>query len=850
MSYSVSSLFPSPSAPLPLAKVPDEDLSGVDWDQVETLKQTLLDNLHYIQGKDEQFATIHDYYMALAHSVRQCLTQRRIQTEKTYLQQDVRTVYYLSAEFLMGRYLGNNLINLGLYRSMQQVVAAMGFSLEELLEREEEPGLGNGGLGRLAACFLDSLATLSIPAMGYGIRYEFGIFRQAICDGWQVEIPDKWLGFGNPWEIARPDYRVTVNFGGHTESYVDAAGRSRVHWIPRHTVLGIPYDTPISGYSTATVNILRLWKSEASEDFNLSAFNAGDYFGAVSNKMIAENISKVLYPKDDTPQGRSLRLQQQYFFVSCALQDIIRLHLRSHPDLSTLQAKAAIQLNDTHPAIAIAELMRLLLDEHDMEWAEAWSITQKTFGYTNHTLLPEALEKWPVELFQHLLPRHLELIYEINHHFLQQVRDRYPGDDQRVRRMSLIEESSIKNIRMAHLACVGSHHINGVAALHTELLKQELLRDFYELCPEKFTNKTNGITPRRWLLLGNPHLSQLILDTIGSNWITNLNDLRQLESFVHNHDFCDRWHQVKTINKQILAAEISKTLAIDVNPHSLFDIQVKRIHEYKRQLLNVLHIVTLYNRIKLNPSLPMVPRTFILGGKAAPGYERAKLIIKLINAVAKVVNHDPVVDGRLRIVFLPNFNVSMGQQVYAAADLSEQISTAGKEASGTGNMKFSLNGAVTIGTLDGANVEIREEVGAENFFLFGLTTDQVIALRSSGYKPWFYYDNNPELKRVFDNLASGTFSPDNANQYMPLLDSLLCDDPYMVMADYQSYIDCQDQVSQAYAQQQHWIQRSILNTARMGKFSSDRTIQDYCREIWDVHPVSVPLADPIDCPLD
>ena len=818
----------------------EDDRTGMS-DQ--TLMRAFADNLYYVQGKDEFFATPHDYYMAIAHSIRDRLTQRRIQTAKVYAQKDVKTVYYLSAEFLMGRYLGNSLINLGIYERVRQVLAKVGLDLDELLEREDEPGLGNGGLGRLAACFLDSLATLEIPAVGYGIRYEFGIFNQLIQNGWQVEMPDKWLSFGNPWEIPRPEYRVEVKFGGYTQAYTDEQGRYRVRWNPVQTVLGVPYDTPVPGYNNNTVNSLRLWKAEASEEFDLEAFNAGNYDHAVADKLYSENISKVLYPNDNTPQGRELRLQQQYFFVSCALQDIIRLHWRDSDSLDTLHEKAAIQLNDTHPAIAVAELMRLLVDEHEMPWDQAWEITQKTLAYTNHTLLPEALERWSVDVFRRLLPRHLEIIYEINHRFLEEVRERYPSDGAKLARLSIIEEGGEKKVRMAHLACVGSHSVNGVAALHTELLKDTVLKDFYELWPEKINNKTNGITPRRWLLLSNPKLAELITSKIGDGWLTHLEDLKQLEAYVDDAEFRDRWHQIKQDNKQELAAYIREHNGIEVDVNSLFDIQVKRIHEYKRQLLNVLYVITLYNRIKRDPNIDILPRTFIFGGKAAPGYYRAKLIIKLINSVAAVVNNDPDVRDRLKVVFLANFCASLGQKVYPAADLSEQISMAGKEASGTGNMKFTLNGSLIIGTLDGANIEIREEVGEENFFLFGFKAQEVSALKTWGYNPQEYYNNNAQLREVIDRIASGHFSPENIDLFKPIVDSLLYKDEYLLLADYQSYIDCQEQVSQAYHDQENWTKMSILNSARMGKFSSDRTISQYCTDIWKVEPVKIELEE-------
>ncbi len=814
----------------------EDDRTGLS---VDTLKRAFEDNLFYIQGKYNAIASNHDFYMALAYTMRDRLLQRWLKTLETYTEQNVKYVYYLSAEFLMGRHLGNSLINLEIYESVRDAVKAAGQDLEDLLEQEPDPGLGNGGLGRLAACFLDSLATLKIPSMGYGIRYEFGIFNQSIQDGWQVEIPDKWLRGGNPWEIVRYDGTVDVKFGGYTETYHDDKGREHVRWIPSQTVIGIPHDTPVPGYDTNTVNTLRLWKSEAGEDFNFQAFNAGDYDGAVSSKMRSETISKVLYPNDNTPQGRQLRLEQQFFFVSCSLQDIIRRHLALNKSLENLCEHAAIQLNDTHPAISIAELMRLLVDVHDLDWDVAWRITQKTLAYTNHTLMPEALEKWGVNLFGTLLPRHLQIIYEINQRFLADVQTWYPGDEHLLRSLSLIEEGSENQVRMANLACVGSHAINGVAALHTELLKKDVLKDFFKLFPEKFNNKTNGVTPRRWMLLSNPRLCALISEKIGDGWLTHMEDLRQLEQFIGDQNFCDRWREIKRANKQDLADYIFKCTGIEVSVDSLFDIQVKRIHEYKRQHLAIMQVIALYNHIKKNPDMEVVPRTFIFGGKAAPGYVMAKLIIKLINAVANVVNRDPAVRGRLKVVFLPNFSASQGQVIYPAADLSEQISTAGKEASGTGNMKFMMNGACTIGTLDGANVEIREEVGEENFFLFGLTTEEVYAKKAHGYNPMEYMSS--ELSEVIERIASGHFSGGNTELFKPLLDSLIHHDTYMLFADFQSYVDCQVKVSHTYQDQNHWTKMTILNVARSGKFSSDRTIAEYCRDIWNVQPVEIEL---------
>ncbi len=825
------------TAPMqPVIQVED-DRTGTS---VETLTRAFQDNLLYIQGKYKAIATANDFYMALAYTMRDRLLHRWLRTLETYEAQNVKSVYYLSAEFLMGRHLGNALINLELYENVRQAVQDSGLNLDEILETEPDPGLGNGGLGRLAACFLDSLATLELPAMGYGIRYEFGIFNQAIQNGWQVEIPDKWLKGGNPWEVPRYDEVVEVKFGGHTEIYHDDKGRAHTRWIPSQTVIGTPFDTPVPGYDTNTVNTLRLWKAEAGEDFNFQAFNSGDYDGAVSSKMRSETISKVLYPNDNTPQGRQLRLEQQFFFVSCSLQDIIRRHLSRGNSLENLGDKAAVQLNDTHPAISIAELMRLLVDEHDMFWDTAWRVTQRVFAYTNHTLMPEALERWAVSLFANLLPRHLEIIYEINHRFLNDVMTWYPEDPALLSRISLVEEGAEKKIRMAHLATVGSHAVNGVAALHTELLKSDVLKDFYHLFPDKFLNMTNGVTPRRWVLLSNPGLSSLISDRIGSKvWLKDMTKLRALEQFVEDGEFREQWWHIKRANKARLAQFIEKNYCLDINVDSMFDIQVKRIHEYKRQLLAVLHVISLYQRLKANPSLDVTPRTFIFGGKAAPGYFMAKLIIKLINAVSNVVNRDPDLRGRLRMIFLANFSASQGQLIYPAADLSEQISTAGKEASGTGNMKFAMNGALTIGTLDGANIEIREEVGAENFFLFGLTADEVAAKKAAGYNPYAIYQENEDLHHVIDRIAMGYFSPGEPDLFKPLVDSLLYRDEYMLFADYQSYIDCQEQAGLAYGDRDRWVRMAMLNVARMGKFSSDRTIAEYAAKIWEVAPVTV-----------
>ena len=811
---------------------------------IEALKEGFQDHLLYSQGRPLELATASDMYMALAYTVRDRLQHRWIRSVETFLKGSTRIVSYLSAEFLVGPQLANNLLNLGIYENVKEAYESAGLDWGELLEQEPEPGLGNGGLGRLAACFLDSLSTLQIPTIGYGIRYEFGIFQQVIRSGWQEELTDKWLFMGNPWEIAHPDVSYKVNFGGHTEPHYDGKGLYRVRWVPDFAVRGVAHNTPIMGFRVNTCNTLRLWKAEASESFDFQAFNRGDYYGAVEDKVTSETVSKVLYPNDEPLEGKKLRLAQQYFFVSCSLQDMLRIHLHLHGQVNNFHETFAVQLNDTHPALAVAELMRLLVDEHNLNWDAAWFVTTNTFGYTNHTLLPEALEKWPLALLGSLLPRHLEIIFEINGRFLDEVRENYPEDNARLARLSLIDESGERYVRMANLACVGSHAINGVAGLHTELLKKDVLRDFYEIYPEKFSNKTNGVTPRRFMALINPELAKLITDKIGDSWITNMEHLRQIEKCAGDAEFRGAWRQVKLHNKINLAAHILQRTGIAVDPDTLFDIQAKRIHEYKRQYLNVLHIITLYNRIKTNPGVVLTPRTFIFGGKAAPGYFMAKLIIKLINSVAEVINNDDAVNDRLKVVFYPDFNVKQAQWIYPAADLSEQISTAGKEASGTGNMKFSMNGALTIGTLDGANVEIREEVGAENFFLFGLTADEVFEAKSTGYNPRQYYESNGELRQAIDLISSGYFSSSDTALFKPLVDSLLYHDEYMLLADYQSYIDCQDRVSQVYRDQDVWTGMSILNTARMGKFSSDRTIKQYCDEIWRVSAVPVDLEDP------
>jgi starch phosphorylase len=798
------------------------------------------DNLHYGQAVPSRYATRHDWYMALAMAVRDRLLERYLKTIDAVLESRAKVVAYLSAEFLMGPHLGNNLINLGIRDAAAQAVSSLGQNLDELLEEEEEPGLGNGGLGRLAACYMDSLATLGVPAIGYGIRYEFGIFDQAIQQGWQVEKTDKWLRLGNPWEIPRPERDAyDVGFGGRTEHFVDADGRSRVRWVPERSVKGIAYDTPVSGFRSPTANLLRLWKAEATDSFDFDAFNTGDYYGAVEEKVQSETITKVLYPNDEPEAGKQLRLAQQFFFVSCSLQDMIRLLRVAGRPLTDFSSCWAVQLNDTHPAIAIAELMRLLVDEHGLDWDAAWALTERSCAYTNHTLLAEALERWPVELFGKLLPRHLEIIYEINRRFLESVRRRVPGDDELVRRVSLIDESGGRYVRMAHVASVGSHAVNGVAALHSDLLRTTVLRDFYALSPEKFLNITNGVTPRRWIALSNPGLAGLLTRRIGDGWMSNLEaEVARIEPLATDPDFREEWRLVKAANKRGLASLIRQRTGVTVDPESLFDVQVKRIHEYKRQHLNVLYLITAYNRIARGKAGAGPPRTVIFGGKAAPGYRMAKLIIRLIHGVADVINNDPRVSPLLKVVFFPDFNVKNAHHVYPAAELSEQISTAGKEASGTGNMKFAMNGALTIGTLDGANIEIREAVGPDNFFLFGLTAAEVAAAKSAGYCPGTIYESNLELHEAIELIDAGEFSNGDRDLFRPLVESLLVRDEYLLFADYQAYVDCQQRVGDAYLDRQHWTRMSILNCARVGRFSSDRSVREYCRQIWNVEPVA------------
>jgi starch phosphorylase len=806
---------------------------------VKAFVQRALDNLWYTHGQAVQSASEQDVYTAVSYTVRDYLIARWQKTTRAHYEANPKFVYYLSAEYLLGKQLSQNLLYTETTDVAREALAAHDRDLDDYLELDVEPGLGNGGLGRLAACFIDSLATLDIPAVGYGIRYEFGIFKQTFENGWQVEKPDEWVLYGNPWEFPQSDDMVDVGFWGHTEQYRDDTGHVRMRWVPKHKVLGEPCTTLVPGYGTKTVNILRLWRARASEEFDFQLFDVGDYARAVEQKVYSENISKVLYPNDVTPQGKQLRLQQQYFFVACSLRDIIRRFFIRNNDWDQFPDKVAIQLNDTHPVVAIPELMRILIDEYQIDWDRAWEITRSTFAYTCHTLLPEALEKWPVNLLGSLLPRHLEIIYEINHRFLQGVGRRFPHDKGRAARMSLIEESPMRQVRMANLAAVGSAAINGVAGLQSRLLRERTLRDFAELWPDRFQNKTNGVTPRRFMCLANPRLSNLITATISNGWIGNLDQLKKLEPHADDATFRRAWREVKQRNKQGLAELMQRRTGVELTVDSLFDVLVKRLHEYKRQLLKTLHIIWLYQRIQADPNIDLVPRTFLFGAKAAPGYYMAKRIIKLIHNVAGVVNNDSSVGGRLKVVFPENFNVSLAEKIYPAADISEQISLAGKEASGTGNMKFALNGAVTVGTLDGANIEIRECVGEENFFLFGLTAEEVFAAKQRGYNPRQPYHENPELKAVIDAIAAGRFSNGDRELFRPIVDSLLHRDEYMLLADFATYVDCCERAASAYRDQDAWTRMSILNTARCGFFSSDRTIREYCEHIWHAKPVKV-----------
>ncbi|MCP4752022.1 MAG: glycogen/starch/alpha-glucan phosphorylase [Proteobacteria bacterium] len=809
-------------------------------EKVEHFKKAFERHMALTIAHDLDNSSALDKYTALAYSVRDKMIAKWIRTQETYYQINPKRIYYFSLEFLLGRTLGNAVLNLDLDDVVKEAMEDLGYTMEELTEIEWDAGLGNGGLGRLAACFLDSMATLELPAYGFGIRYEYGMFKQSIENLQQRESPDNWLRYGNPWEFTRAQDIQIVQFYGHTHSYQDHDGRWHTRWLDTDDVVALAYDIPIPGYNTNTVNSLKLWSAKSSREFNLQSFNTGDYIGAIVDKHQSEILSKVLYPNDASFQGKELRLKQQYFMVSASLQNIMVRLERCGDEITRLPEKVVIQLNDTHPSIAIPELMRILLDEHNMDWGKAWEITTGTFAYTNHTVLPEALEKWPVALMEKLLPRHLEIIYEINHRFLDAVAIAYPGDFERRQRMSIVEESNPRNIRMAHLAIVGSFSVNGVAELHSRLLRENLFHEFYELFPEKFNNKTNGITPRRWLKKANPKLSDLITRKIGTGWVKNLEKLRELEAFAEDEEFIAEWQTVKTENKRQLAGIIYRDCGVRVNLDSIFDVQVKRIHEYKRQLLNLLHVVTLYNRIKTGRIENVVPRTVIFGGKAAPGYQRAKDIIQLINSVANLVNRDRTIEDQLKVVFLPNYGVSQAEKIFPGSDLSEQISTAGMEASGTGNMKFALNGALTIGTLDGANIEIMEEVGRENIFIFGKTEAELAELRRSGYDPREFYEGNRELRQVMNQIRDGYFSSSEPSFFKPIFDMLVNGgDYYFNLADYESYIDCQDQVATAYRNRIKWYEMAVLNVARMSKFSSDRVIQEYAGKIWNVQPCPV-----------
>lgn len=843
------------TAMAPALKPEDEGKEYFFGLDAESIRKALLTHLEFTLAElPKQVDSQWEPYLSLALTVRDRLIERWGRTQDAYYANDAKRVYYMSLEFLMGRALVNSLINLGIDDETAKAVRELGYDLEELADAEWDAGLGNGGLGRLAACFLDSLATLELPAYGYGIRYEYGLFHQRIVNGHQVEVPDAWLRYGNPWEIPRPNDFFQVKFYGRVKQYTNEHGRLTIDWTDTEDVLALPYDTPIPGYKNGATNTLRLWSAKATDEFDLSYFNRGDYEGAVDAKSRSENITKVLYPNDNIFEGRELRLKQEYFFVSATLQDIIRRYKKRWkmfdeqkglPVFARFAEKNAIQLNDSHPSVAIPELMRILVDVEQLDWDTAWEITTKTFGYTNHTVLPEALERWVVELFGRVLPRHLQIIYEINERFLNKVRERFPGDNERYRRMSIIEEGPEKRVRMANLAIVGSHAVNGVAAIHTEILKTDVFRDFYEMWPQKFTNKTNGISQRRWLKSSNPELSGLITEAIGGGWVTDLFQLKRLAGLASDAEFGERWRAAKRVNKLRLMEIIEEQYrhrgeTITINPDSLFDCQVKRIHEYKRQLLNALHVITLYNRIKDNPNGEHVPRTIIFGGKAAPGYSMAKLIIKLINAIGERVNNDKDIKALLRVVFLADYRVSLAERIFPAAELSEQISTAGTEASGTSNMKFALNGAVTIGTMDGANIEIREEVGDDNIFIFGLTTQEVNELKPH-YNPWHYYQENAELRRAIDQIHNGFFSPEDPNLFQGIFETLLGSghDNYLVLADYASYINCQERVGESYRRPVEWTKKSILNVAHMGRFSTDRTIKEYADEIWGLKPIKI-----------
>lgn len=804
----------------------------------KAIQRSVSNHLVYTIGKDPFTATDHDWMMAFSHVVRDRLIERWMETQRSYYKHDAKRVYYLSMEFLIGRSLINSLLNMDIYDACGKALHKLGIELERLRSLEHDAALGNGGLGRLAACFLDSMASLNIPGYGYGIRFEYGMFRQQIENGNQVELPENWLVHDNPWEFPRPEVSYRIRYGGRVMEYQDSSGRRHFDWIDGDIVIAQAYDTPIPGYHNDTVNNLRLWSAKAHEAFDLNQFNQGEYTEAVVGKTLSENISKVLYPNDSSTMNKLLRLKQQYFFVSASLKDILRRFFTDHDDLYELPEKVAIQLNDTHPAIAIPEMMRLLMDKHQLEWQPAWEITTRVFSYTNHTLLPEALETWPVKTFEALLPRHLQLILEINRRFLLMLGHRHPGDMDILRRLSIIDEGGERRIRMAHLAIIGSHKVNGVSALHSELLRNATFKEFDQFFPGKIINITNGITPRRWLYLSNRRLSSLISEAIGPKWVKDLSKIQQLEAFANDSGFQEKFAAIKLANKKHISQLINYFLDKEVDPHTLFDVQVKRIHEYKRQLLNLFRAIELYNRLVDDPGSDCVPRTILFGGKAAPGYSMAKLIIRLINDVADVIDNDPAVSDRLKIIFIPNYDVTTATDIIPAAELSQQISTAGMEASGTGNMKLALNGALTMGTMDGANVEMREQLGDENIFIFGLQTDDIARLNQQGYQPRQYYETNPSLRRIIDMIANGFFSPEEPSRYRMITDSLLNVDHFKVLADFEAYMGTSDRADGIYQQSEVWNRMAILNTARMGYFSSDRTISEYAAKIWQVSPVT------------
>ena len=815
------------------AKEQDWSLSNKEMTQ-EALKRSFQTNRRYTLSKDQYTATMHDNFMALSLAVRDRIVERWIKTQQAYHQKNVRRVYYLSMEFLIGRLMGNNIYNLGIEKQATDALDELGLDMEKVREEEVDAGLGNGGLGRLAACFLDSMASLGIPAHGYGIRYDYGIFHQKIKDGYQIELPDEWLRAGNPWEFARPENTVSIHFYGKIHATKDHQGRPKYQWNDTQDVLAVPYDFPVPGYKNDTVNTLRLWSARGAEEFDFDYFKSGDYDQAVYKKILSENISKVLYPSDNNNHGKELRLKQEYFFTAASMSDILRRFKAENSSLNDLPKKVVIQLNDTHPTLAIVELMRLLLDEYGFEWQPAWDITRQVFAYTNHTLMPEALECWGVDLFERLLPRHMQIVYDINAYFLKSVALKFPGDVDRLRRMSIIEEGHPKRVRMAYLAIVGSSFINGVSKLHSDLLQTSLFKDFYELYPEKFNNKTNGITQRRWLLKANTRLSSLLVEKLGDGWVMDLDQLQKLNAFRNDKAFCKRWVEIKKQNKESLVKYIQSSMSITLDPDSIFDVQIKRIHEYKRQILFAFYIIAQYLRLKHNPKEFIYPRTFMIGGKAAPSYTMAKLTIKFVNSIADLINRDKAVNDKIRLIFLENYRVSLAEKIFPASDLSEQISTAGTEASGTGNMKFMMNGALTIGTLDGANIEMAQKVGDENIFIFGLKAHEVDALKAKGYHPQTYIDQSPMLKEVFKFIHSNVLNPQDTGLFAPIIQSLAYHDPYLVCADFDSYCQTQDQISRVYMNKEEWTSKSIINVAQSGFFSSDRTIREYAKEVWNV----------------